>query len=274
MTRLTIGELLRVALRAPAALIWTLAVHWLARLRQLVLRGEWRDRNYQDLIGVWGRGLAWIMGVRVVRRNERSGPMGDLIIANHMGFLDVPVLLCTYPSVFIMTMQFRRFFYFGKALSRQGHVFVERRSAESRRQARDGVRRVLERGERIIVFPEGGSSPGAERRPFKPFCFHEVARQGKRLEACVIDYLPDRSMLRWDSSKALLPQVMKLLGRRRTEVSVEFLPSEVITDPDEAVQRYHDLMEGRLRAYDAERLHVAQATTPVTPTLASAPLRS
>jgi 1-acyl-sn-glycerol-3-phosphate acyltransferase len=253
MSHLTFGEIARVAIRAPAAIVWTLSVHWLARLRQLALRGQWIDRSYKDLIGVWGAGLAWIMGVRLVKRNERTGPMGDLIIANHMGFLDIPVLLCTYPSVFIMTMQYRRFFYLGKALSRQGHVFVERRNSRSRQHARDGVRRVLERGERIIVFPEGRSTPGAKRLPFKPFCFHEVARQGKRIEACVIDYLPDRSMLEWDNSRPILPQVVKLLGRRRTEVSVEFLPSEVIADPNEAVRRYHDVIEEKLLSYDAER---------------------
>lgn len=269
MTHLTIGEIARVALRAPTAIVWTLFIHWLGRLRQLVFRGPWLGRSYMDLIGTWGAGLAWIMGVRLVKRNERSGPMGDLIIANHMGFLDIPVLLCTYPAVFIMTMQYRRFFYLGKALARQGHVFVERRNASSRQQAREGVRNVLERQERIIVFPEGRSSPDAERLPFKPFCFHEVASQGKRLEACVIDYLPDRSMLKWDNTQPILPQVIKLLGRRRTQVSVEFIPSEVIIDPEEAVQRYHDLIEERLTSYDAERNQGLNPTrSPVTEALA------
>lgn len=269
MTHLTVGEIARVALRAPTAIVWTLSIHWLARARQLLFRGPWLDRSYMDIIGLWGAGLAWIMGIRLIKRNEHRGPMGDVVIANHMGFLDIPVLLCTYPAVFIMTMQYRRFFYLGKALARQGHVFVERRNANSRQQARDGVRDVLARGERIIVFPEGGSSPGAERLPFKPFCFHEVARQGKRLEACVIDYLPDRSMLRWDNSQPILPQVIKLLGRRRTEVSVEFIPSEVITNPGEAVKRYHDLIEDRLMSYDAERNRdSAPATEPVAHELA------
>ncbi len=246
-------EIIRVIFRTIAGVAWTLTVHWLGRARQLLLRGKWKERGIQDLSGVWGRGLAWIMGVHVVRRNERSGPMGDVIISNHMGFLDIPVLLTAFPAVFIMTMDYRRFLYLGQALARQGHVFVDRGSASSRRSARDGVAQVLTRGDRLIVFPEGGSSPGVKRAPFKPFCFHEVARQGKRLEACVIDYLPDRQMLEWDTKRPIIPQLVKLLGRRRTLVSLEFFPSEKIDDPEEAVERFHDRIEGRLRDYDQEK---------------------
>jgi 1-acyl-sn-glycerol-3-phosphate acyltransferase len=111
-----------------------------------------------------------------------------------------------------------------------------------------GVQRVLEEGDRIIVFPEGRASPGAERRPFKPFCFFEAARQGKRVQACVIDYPPDRSAVAWDTSRPMLPQLVEIIGRPRTEISVEFLPAEHIDDPEDAARRYHDLIEGKLRA--------------------------
>jgi len=180
--------------------------------------------------------------------------MGDVIIANHMGFLDVPVLLSLFPSVFIIKMEIRRVPHFGKALEREGHVFVERGSEASRRSAREGVQKVLENNDRIIVFPEGRASPGAERRPFKPFCFFEAARQGKRVEMCVIDYLPDRQVLKWDVKRGMLPQLIELIGRRRTHVSVEFFPSEVPKDAEAIAQRYHDIAEGKLKSYDEERL--------------------
>ena len=60
---LALTDLARVLVRAPAGLCWTLAIHWICRIRQIVLRGEWKERNYQDMIGVWGRGLSWIMGL-------------------------------------------------------------------------------------------------------------------------------------------------------------------------------------------------------------------
>ena len=244
------GSWIRVLVRAPVALIWTLGVHGCARVRGVLVFWRWWKRRPTDLISLWARGLAWIMGVRVVRRNQPAGPMGDVIVANHMGFLDVPVLGSCFPSVFVIKSEMRRVFYFGAALAVQGHVFVDRRNSASRLAARDGVRRVLEDGDRIVVFPEGGASSDALRPPFKPFCFHEAARQEKLVQGCVIDYLPDRSILRWDTSRGMLPQLVELFGRRRTEVSLELFPAERIEDPAAAAQRYHDLIEGRLLEYD------------------------
>jgi 1-acyl-sn-glycerol-3-phosphate acyltransferase len=248
-----IMNLIRVAFRVPVALIWTEVLHAWIRFRQIFIRGRWRKHCGQDVIGPWGAGLAWIMGIRIHKLNERDWPMGDVIVSNHMGFLDVPVLLSVFPSVFIIKMEMRKVPHFGKALENQGHVFVERGSEASRRSAREGVRRVLANGDRIIVFPEGYQSPGAERRPFKPFCFFEAAGQKKRVEACVIDYLPDRKVLEWEREKPFLPQLVRLLGRKRIDVSLEFLPSEIVEDPEEAAQRYHDIIEGKLKGYDRER---------------------
>ena len=143
--------ILRVLWRAPLALVWTLLSHWSHRLRGFLFPRTWGVSYGNDIIGGWGRGLAWIMGVRIVERNERTGPLGDVIICNHMGFLDVPVILSFFPAVFIIKGEMKKAPYFGKALAKHGHVFVERSSTTGRRSAREGVERVLYRDERLIV---------------------------------------------------------------------------------------------------------------------------
>jgi 1-acyl-sn-glycerol-3-phosphate acyltransferase len=116
---------------------------------------------------------------------------------------------------------------------------------------------VLAAGERLMVFPEGRASPGAERRSFKPFCFIEAAAQGKRIEACVIDYLPDRKQLEWNVERGMIPQLIELVGRRRTAVSIEYLGTWVPTDGAADAARYKDIIEGKLRSYDSERAAAA-----------------
>jgi len=246
------SNIIRLGGRVPWALGGTMVSHnWLV-LRKKLKPEKYGQRRSMDIISAWGAFLCRAMGIEVVKRNERSGPMGDVIIANHMGFLDVPVLLSFYPAVFIIKAEMLRVFYFGKALEDHGHVFVDRKSSSSRRGARDGVRKVLEEGDRIIVFPEGRASPGSKRLPFKPFCFFEAARQNKRIEACIIDYVP-REELQWDIKRPMIPQLVDLIGRKKTQVSVEFLPSELINDPEEAAERYHDIIERKLEEYEAER---------------------
>ena len=247
---MNIINLIRVIIRAPIALVWTLLVHHLCiRLPQLFTPGK----RYTRAISIWGRGLAYIMGVRFHKLNNRTGPMGDVIIANHMGFLDIPVLLSFFPSVFMIKMEMRRVFYFGNALEKEGHVFVERGDSTSRHKARDGLIKVLEDGDRCIIFPEGQASPGAKRRPFKPLSFAAAKNFDKLVEACVIDYLPDRKSLKWDNTRGMFPQLVDLFGRRRTDISVEFFPAEKVQDPQKDAERYHDLIQGKLEGYDIER---------------------
>jgi 1-acyl-sn-glycerol-3-phosphate acyltransferase len=239
----------RLVLRAIVAFLWTLAVHYfLIRIPQLFKR-----KRYLGALSIWGSGLARIMGIRVHKRNERSGPMGDVIVANHMGFLDVPVLLRFFPAVFIIKMEMRRVLYFGGCLEHQGHVFVERKDKRSRKQAGEELLGVLGDDDRIIVFPEGRASPGAERLPFRKGSFAAVAELDKTVELCVLDYLPDRRMLEWDVDKPMRPQLVDLFGMRRIDISVEFFPAEKVDDPAEVANRYKNLVEERLEVYDTER---------------------
>jgi 1-acyl-sn-glycerol-3-phosphate acyltransferase len=248
MTKFT--NIIRAAYRAPLGLAWTLGVHYLGvRLPQQFNGGK----RVPGAIGFWGAGLAKIMGVRLHKVNERIGPMGDIIIANHMGFLDIPVLLTFFPALFLIKMEMRKVPYFGKCLEHHGHVFVERDKKNSRHEAGKGVESLLKDGDRVIIFPEGKASPNAKRLPFAPFTFVLAKRLNKRVEACVIDYLPDRQMLKWDVNRGMLPQLIQLLGHKRIDISVEFFPAEYVEDPYETAKRYHDMIEGCLVKHDRDR---------------------
>ncbi len=237
---------LRLIVRAPIALAWTLLVHYFGiRLPQLF----YPKRRCYRALSLWGRGLAAIMGVRIHQYNQREGPMGDVIIANHMGFLDVPVLLTFFPAVFMIKIEASRVFYFGKALLKQEHLFVNRKDAASRRAAGQALVDLLEEGGRVIIFPEGRASPGAERLPFKPFSFVAAQRLGKRVEACVIDYLPDRELLKWDVNRPMFPQLVALFGRRRTDVSIEFFPAAPVRgEPDTVAEQYRQMIQSKLES--------------------------
>lgn len=249
--KIALPNLIRCAVRGPASIFWTALLHEnLIRIPQTIV-GWYRP---MWVIHKWGWGFGKIMGIRIHKRNERHGDFGDVIIANHMGFLDIPILLTFFPSVFIIRSDMRKVPYFGSGLAEQGHIFVSRGDKNSARDAAKQLVELLEDGDRVIVFPEGGASPGADRKPFKPRSFTEAQRLGKKVELCIIDYLPDRRQLQWDASKRMLPQMIELFGRRRSDVSVEFFPAEeVVGDPEEFAKRYHDLVEQRLQDYDRER---------------------
>jgi hypothetical protein len=68
-----------------------------------------------------------------------------------------------------------------------------------------------------------------------------------------LDYEPDRRDYAWDRDKSVLNQILKLFGRKSVIASVEFLPAELIKDPEEAARRYHDEIQRRLEEHDAAR---------------------
>ena len=246
-----------VIVRGLIVLVATLLIHWfMIRVPQLLHR-PWR--RYTKPIGLWGRMLAFMMGVSVHRRNERAWPMGDLIVANHMGFLDIPVLLSIFPAVFVIKIEMRRVFYFGGALENQGHLFVDRADKKSMRRTGVELLKVLRDGDRIVVFPEGRACPTADRLPFKSGSFAAAKRAGKTVELCVLDYLPDRRQLEWDVNRSTFVQLVELFGRLRTHIAVEFFPSEQVDDPEQMAERYRAVVVDRLEANDRARAQRAAA---------------
>lgn len=239
----------RVLYRAPAALLWTLFVHYFfIRIPQLFNK----NKRYLGALRLWGAGFAWLMGVRIHKKNKLPMPMGDLVISNHMGFLDIPILLASFPAVFVIKVELGRAFFFGKRLHHQGHIFVVREDNASRSSAGKELMRALKTGDRVIVFPEGRGSPGAKRLPFAPGSLAVAERLKKTVQLCIIDYLPDRRMLEWDVNRAIFPQLVDLFGRFRTHVSIEYLPAVPVEDAKQDAEKYRRLCEERLTEHDRQ----------------------
>ncbi|MCK5808977.1 1-acyl-sn-glycerol-3-phosphate acyltransferase [bacterium] len=243
--------IIRLFFRAILILGWTLFAHiFIVRTVQIFFK----KKRVLSAISIWGKGLAWIMGIRIHQLNERSGPMGDLVVANHMGFLDIPVMSTFFPAVYIIKEEASKPFYFGSALVKQGHVFVNRNDKKSGTRSLINLMKILKEGDRIIVFPEGRAWPKKERLPFKPAAFAAAKKYDKLVEGVVIDYLPDRKELEWDVTQSTVKQLAKLFGKRRIDISVEFFPSEKVeSTPDEYAQMWHDRVEQRFASYDAEK---------------------
>ncbi len=244
-------RLLRLLCRGVTAFIWTIFVYGcMVRIPQIF----YRNKPYPKAHSIWGKGLAWIMGIKIHKKNERPELMGDMIISNHLGFLDVPIMLSLYPGVFAIKEEMKNVFFFGQALVKQGHIFVKRDDKFSKRKALVELMKVLKKNNRVIIFPEGKASPGAERLPFNPGSFLAAKKLDKTVEICVIDYLPDRSLLAWDVNKKTIPQLADLFGRKKIDVSVEFFePVRIEEKPAEFAQKWHDIIQNRLEQNDRDR---------------------
>ncbi len=201
----------------------------------------------------WGKGMVKILGINIIQKNERTGPMGDMIIANHLGFHEIPVLLSFYPATFAIKDGAKNVFVTGKALTRTGNIFINMENPMLRTQALFKLIRLLKRGGRIILFPEGKFTPGSKRQPFNSGSFFAVKRLDKTVEACVIDSPSEREALVWSVNKKILPQLLDLFGRKKIDISIEFFkPVKVKEEPAVFAKKWQNIIQKKLEENEKE----------------------
>jgi 1-acyl-sn-glycerol-3-phosphate acyltransferase len=122
-------------------------------------------RAQHGVARLWARMLLAIPGVRVlVEGLERIKPDSSYVFAaNHLSYMDTPLVIAHIPAQFRFLAKKSLFVvpFIGYHLKRAGHIPVPRGNARaSLKTMTDAARIVRERGVSVLVFPEGGRSPG------------------------------------------------------------------------------------------------------------------
>ncbi|MGE3622836.1 MAG: lysophospholipid acyltransferase family protein [Bdellovibrionales bacterium] len=117
--------------------------------------------------------LIGILGFRIRVHGMMAATTPILFAANHASYLDIPVLGAIIPGAFVAKAEVARWPLFGILAKMQQTVFIERRAMRMREQ-KNGLRRRLESGQNLILFPEGTSSDGQHVLPFKSGLFAAI----------------------------------------------------------------------------------------------------
>jgi 1-acyl-sn-glycerol-3-phosphate acyltransferase len=169
---------LRVLWRLPAVLAGTamLAVVWFARLpfaADAARRREWRGTVFR----AWARWCLWCAGVRVeVSGSPPAAPC--FLVANHCGYVDIGLLASQVNSVFLSSDDVERIPFVGWMARSFGTVFIDR----GKKRDLPAVTRVLgdalDRGELVVLFPEGTNSRGDRVHRFHPSLLQIAVERG------------------------------------------------------------------------------------------------
>jgi 1-acyl-sn-glycerol-3-phosphate acyltransferase len=120
----------------------------------------------------WAR-FARALGLDVRIVGELATKNSDrpvIFVSNHSSWVDVPVVGGVLPGSFIAKGDIERWPVV-RTIARLGRtVFVSRQRGSSGRE-RDAMQKVLERGDNLILFPEGTSSDGSRVLPFRSSFF-------------------------------------------------------------------------------------------------------
>ncbi|MFF1422265.1 lysophospholipid acyltransferase family protein [Streptomyces sp. NPDC058280] len=138
----------------------------------------------------WARTVLRAFGlrVRVVGRPEPRRGTGVLVVANHISWLDIPLVAAVLPGRMLAKSEIRRWPVLGALAARGGTLFVER----ERLRALPGTVRTLSAaltaGSRVVVFPEGCTWCGRDQGRFTPAVFQAALDAGAAVRPVRITY--------------------------------------------------------------------------------------
>lgn len=148
-------------------------------------------------LGLWCRLALATLGVRARVVGNLPAP-GSLVAFNHIGYLDILIAGALCPGRFVAKEEIARWPLIGLAARLAGTLFVDRASPRRSREFLETSARSLSRGDRLLLFPEGGIlTGGAAVAPFRPMFFDAAVRAGRPVVPAAFRYLSPQDARVW-----------------------------------------------------------------------------
>jgi 1-acyl-sn-glycerol-3-phosphate acyltransferase len=176
-----------------------------------------------------------IIGLTLETRGRMADTRPTLFVVNHSSYLDITVLGALIPGSFVAKREVAGWPLFGLLARLQRTVFVDRGARRDVAAQHGALRRRLEAGDDLILFPEGTSSDGNRVLAFKSALFAvaglEVAGgpvpvQPVSLAYTRLDGVPLgrglRPYLAWYGDMKLMPHLWRMIGLGTVTVEVAF----------------------------------------------------
>lgn len=189
-----------------------------------LLPRQLRYRACSRLLQLWARLALKIFRVRVSERPFEPPPpsQGHVIAANHVSYLDIPILLARAPCIFLAKKEVADWPLIGWVGRRSGMVFVDRGDLWSRARSLLELQTRLQQGFTVVLFPEGSTSRDGPRRGLTQFhagAFRLSRMEEAPLELMYIDY-EDLDHCAWLGDDAFVPHLFGIYSPRGLRVSL------------------------------------------------------
>ncbi|WP_367319263.1 lysophospholipid acyltransferase family protein [Streptomyces sp. HUAS ZL42] len=151
------------------------AVLRLAAVVALVLAGvvltPLAGRIPAGLVRCWCRWIVRAAGVRVNITGDAAPTGGLLLVANHISWLDIPLLAAVRPARMLAKTEIRQWPVAGPLAARGGVLFIDRDRLRALPDTVGRIARALRDGQAVAVFPEGSTWCGRAQGHFRRAVF-------------------------------------------------------------------------------------------------------
>ncbi len=166
-------------------LVWVLGLPATVICFVIILLSLLFDRrgNLVHSIGsVWSRLILSLSGVRVTVTGAKNFPRDRpvVILSNHQGAFDIPVLQAFIPAQFrwVAKRSLFKIPLIGWAMGLAGYIAIDRENAASAYKSMEDAAGYIKEGTSVLIFPEGTRSRGGELLPFKKGAFLIAEKSG------------------------------------------------------------------------------------------------
>ncbi len=205
----------------------TLIIFWIPMWATKFLKEPRRTKVFIDITRIWMAVFLPLAGIRLTIKGKEHFREGRnyIVVCNHNSMMDVPISSpgIPGPNKTIAKIEMTRVPLFGMVYKR-GSVLVDRKSDQSRKDSFLEMKKVLEMGMHMCIYPEG--TRNKSDKPLKEFhdgAFRLATQTGKPILPAII--FNTRTVLPFDKKFYFWPH----------PIEMHFLPAIEVTKDDDPV---------------------------------------
>ncbi|HEY9193013.1 MAG TPA: lysophospholipid acyltransferase family protein [Methyloversatilis sp.] len=186
------------------------------------------ERTRRKIRARWSRQLLRMLGIEL----QAGGPLprpGQLLVSNHISWVDVFVINAISPLGFVCKDEVRSWPVLGWLVARNDTVFIRRSSRSSAGEVRRQLVGSLACGRSVMVFPEGTTTDGRSMLPFRAALFQAAIDAGRPVKPVRLSYLAHTGELSdattFIGDTTFWQSVCRIARAPRTVARVELLPA-------------------------------------------------
>lgn len=181
------------------------------------------DNARPIIVRWWYQRLTPMLGLKI--RVQGRLAQHPLLVANHISWLDVPVLGSLAPINFLSKSEVRNWPMIGWMSAQIGTLFIKRGGNQTPDLIAHIAEQVRER-QAVVIFPEGTTSDGRQLRRFHPRLLAAAQQPGIDVQPVAIRYGSNHSpdlIAPFIDDDTLIAHLWRVLCQPETEVEVRFL---------------------------------------------------
>lgn len=179
-------------------------------------------------------------GIDLTVVNKPTHDRVFLLVSNHMGFIDIVLLLSQFPLLFVTSKEMKETPFLGLLTEMGGCIYVERRSRAKIKEELGTISDSLKAGFRVVLYPEATSTNGEQVLPFKKTLLMSAGQAGVPIQPVVVNFREVngepfttkwRDHLCWYGDIPFITSLWKSLTLKSVKAELKFL-EEIHTTAD------------------------------------------